>query len=631
MVYRILSIFIFTCIVGIKSLFAVNQHLADSLLYLIENNLIDDDFKKYEVLCHLVENSADANTILNYSEQAIQLAGKMHISTARPTILKGDGYIQNGKLTLALACFIHAAEYYKADKNVIGLATAYSYIATTYISQQNHANARYYLKKAIEIFSQEKDSVRLASSLNNLGYEYYRALQYDSALYLFINTSEIYRRLGFIKEYAYCIGNSGLVYSKQSKPEKAESNLLKAIEILSKYGDEPAVTEYLLENANILNQKGEIKKAIDFTNRSYIIASKNNNQELRRDAANQLSRYYRSTGQYDSAYHYLSLYINYSDSIKNYKNIQEMADLRTEFEVSKKQSEVDILEKEKTTQLIVIGGLILILILAAGIIVLYYSSLKRVRKFTSILDERNKLLEKQSAELKELNRIKDRFFSIVSHDLRGPISSLGGISTLIKESFQTNNQALLQEISEYIDNTVLSLTGLLENLLNWAMSQQGQLMLRQERVELKTTIYEVVQIFATIAISKDIHIDLKLADNVFISGDRNAIMMVLRNLLSNALKFTQKGGEVSLESRINSEGFAEIVIRDNGIGIPPEKLAILFELKEDKSTWGTDKEKGIGLGLTLVNEFVTLQKGSITVESKVGKGTSFVLQFPAFS
>jgi two-component system, NtrC family, sensor kinase len=626
--YRILSIVIFSFLIGIKSLLAGNQHIADSLLYLIKNDKIEDDAEKYLAICQLVENTADANIILNYSERAIQLAEKIHISPARSIISKGAGYLQIGKLTMALECFIRAADYYKAEKNIIGLATVYSYISAAYVSQQNHANATYYFKKAIEIFSREKDSVRLASSLHNLGYEYYRVAEYDSALYLFLKTGEIYKKLGYDKEYAYCIGNSGLVYAKQLKPEKAEGNLLKAIEILNKYGDEAAVTEYVIAYANILEQKGEIRKAIDFTNRSYFTADKNNSQELKRDAAYQLARLYQHTNRFDSAYHYLSVYITYDDSIKNYRNVQEMADLRTEFEVSKKQAEVDILEKEKTTQGIIIGSLILIIILASGLIILYYIILKRNRKFTSILDERNKLLEHQSTELKELNRIKDRFFSIVSHDLRGPISSLGGISTLLKESAQTDNKALLLEISDYIDQTVFSLTGLLENLLNWAMSQQGQLMLKQEKVELKTTIYEVVQIFATVAISKDIHIDLRLDDKVCIAGDRNSIMMILRNLISNALKFTNRGGEISITSSLNNSGFVEIIIHDNGIGIPKEKLANLFELKEDKSTWGTDKEKGIGLGLTLVYEFVQLHKGSIAVKSTVGKETSFILQFP---
>ncbi len=178
--------------------------------------------------------------------------------------------------------------------------------------------------------------------------------QYDSALILFSRTSEIYQRLGYLKQYAYCLGNSGLVYSRQSEFEKAEDYLLRAIEILTKQGDEYAVTQYMIEYAGILQHKGEIKKAITCATKSFGYAKKNSIIEFERDAAYRLAQLYQASGRYDSAYHYQSLYINANDSIKSDENIQKMADLRTEFEVAKKQAEVDVLQKNKLIQLIVI-------------------------------------------------------------------------------------------------------------------------------------------------------------------------------------------------------------------------------------------------------------------------------------
>ncbi len=626
--YRTILFFVFTWIQCISSLFALNQHLTDSLLTILNNKSVGNETIRYNILCKIAENSADAEDILKYSELAIILAKRLHVSIARPTIFKGVGYLQAGKLSMALESFMHAAEAYKTEDNTIGLATAYSYISSVYISQQNHNNATLYLKKAIEIFSIKKDSIRLASALHNLGYEYYRVDQYDSALSLFLKTSEIYNKLRRGEEYAYCIGNAGLVYSREMQSEKAEVFLLKAIEILNQYGDEPAIAEYMIEYANLLQQKGKINLAIRYAKKSYAAADKNKSDELMRDAAYRLAQLYRSVKNYDSAYYYLTMFVNYSDSIRNYKTIQEMADLRTEFEVSQKQKEVDLLEKEKAIQRIVIGALILILLLAGGLIFVYYKSLRRAQKFSAILDERHKLLEQQSSELKQINRIKDRFFSIISHDLRGPISSLGGISTLLKEGFENDNFALLHEVSDYIDLSVISLAGLLENLLNWALSQQNQLMFKEERIDLKALIEEVVPIFSAIALSKDIQIKLSLSDNLFISADRNSLMSVIRNLLSNAVKFTSKGGKVNISTSLNKEGLAEIWFADNGIGISEDKLNSLFELKGDKSTRGTEKETGIGLGLVLVHEFVAINKGTIKVISEAGKGTSFFLFFP---
>ena len=142
--------------------------------------------------------------------------------------------------------------------------------------------------------------------------------------------------------------------------------------------------------------KGEIKKAITIASKSFHNAIKNNIIEYERDAAYRLARLYQVSGRYDSAYHYQILYIDANDSIKSIRNIQKMADLRTEFEVSKKQAEVDVLQKNKLIQLIVIGGLLLILLLAMGLVMLYYYNMKRSQKLSAALDERRILLEKQS-------------------------------------------------------------------------------------------------------------------------------------------------------------------------------------------------------------------------------------------
>jgi len=388
----------------INSLTVVKGQSTDSLLYLLNNNMVKDDAKKFKLLCEIASNSVVADTILKYSELAIKLAEKINRNPAKPFVFKGFSYLNSGELASAIECFIKAANYYKADHNNKGMAAAYTYISEAYNQQENYENAKYYLKNAIEIFRKEKDTIRLASAMLNLGYTNYCMGQYDSALIVYSRESEIYQKLGHLTEYAICLGNSGLVFSRQSEFQKAEDYLLRAIEILTKQGeqgDERAVTQYMIEYAGILQHKGEIKKGIITAKVSFDKATKNNVLEFERDAAYRLAKLYQVSGKYDSAYHYQSLYINANDSLKSAKNIQKMADLRTGFEVAKKQAEVDVLRKNKLIQLIVILGLVLILLLAIGLILLYYYSLKRSQRLTAALDERRILLEKQSQELKE--------------------------------------------------------------------------------------------------------------------------------------------------------------------------------------------------------------------------------------
>jgi len=416
---RFPSAVFFAFLMAINSPTLVKGQSSDSVLYLLNYGMVKDDTKKLELLFKIASNSVDADTILKYSEQAITLAEKLNINSVQAIVFKGSGYLNSGKLASALECFMKAANYYKVDHNNVGIAATYIYISEAYNQQENYDNAKYYLKNAVQILRKEEDTIRLASALHNLGYTNYCMGQYDTALILFSETREIYQKLGYLTEYAFCLGNSGLVYSRQSEFQKAEEYLLRAIEILTKQGDERAVTQYMIEYAGILQHKGEIKKGITSAKVSFGNATKNNFLEFERDAAYRLAKLYQISGKYDSAYYYQSRYINANDSIKNFKNIQKMADLRTEFEVAKKQAEVEVLRKNKIIQLIVIVGLVLILFLAMGLILLYYYSLKRSKRLSAALDERRILLEKQSQELKkqqeELRHQKEEIISSINY------------------------------------------------------------------------------------------------------------------------------------------------------------------------------------------------------------------------
>ena len=407
---------------AMNSLPFLNGQPTDSLLYLINHSKVNDDVSKYKVLCEIAFKSTDSDTILKYCDLAISLAEKLKINPAKPIVIKGSACMNAGKLASALECFVKAADYYKKANNNIGLGIVNMSISEVYDQQDNPDNAKYYLKNAIEIFKKEKDSILLATAYHDLGYVYYRTGLYDTALIIYSQTGEIHQKLGNQFEYAVSLGNSGLVYSRKSEFQKAEEYLLHAIDIISKMGengDDRAVTEYMIEYAGILKQKGELQKAISTATESFGKASKNKYLDFESEAANLLAKLYQNSGKYDSAYHYQSIYINAKDSIKSVKNIQKMADLRTEFEVSKKQAEVEVLKKNKLIQLIVIIGLALILILAIGLVIIYSMSLKRSKKLTAALDERRILLEEQGKILKaqreELIQQKEEIISSINY------------------------------------------------------------------------------------------------------------------------------------------------------------------------------------------------------------------------
>ena len=386
--------------------------------------MVKDDSARYDLLKKIIAGTTDVQSKLQYCDQALKLAEKLNIDLGNPYILKGTCYLDFGDLASAMECFYQAADHYTESGNEKAVARAYSFIAEAYNKQGNPDNEKIYLRKALEISNKAHDTLLLTYILHNLGFAYYTNRQYDSALIMYSTTRDIFLKLGDTAQYAYFIGNSGEAYSGLSDFDKAEDNLLQAIEILSRKGDERAVTEFDIEYANVLRQKGEITKSIARANRGFSTAVKNGYKDYERNAAHILARSYEMTGRYDSACYFLSAYISADDSIKSDETIRRMADLRTAYEVAQVQTEVDLLEKSKFYQRIAILALLVTLLLAGGIILLYYYNLRHTKKLMAALDERRILLERQSHELQQKNAELTKLYEITNSQKDEIISSI---------------------------------------------------------------------------------------------------------------------------------------------------------------------------------------------------------------
>jgi len=233
----------------------------------------------------------------------------------------------------------------------------------------------------------------------------------------------------------------------------------------------------------------------------------------------------------------------------------------------------------------------------------------------------NALVDNEN-KLKELNSTKDKFFSIIAHDLKNPFNQLIGFTNLLLSNIRDYT---LNEIEEYL--TLLNKSAkngysLLENLLEWSRTQTGKKQVILQEIYLKDVIYKNIELFSANAKSKNISLLAKVPNNLFINADYNMIMTVFRNLISNALKFTNRNGTVKIEAVQNNK-FVKISIIDNGVGISEDEKNKLFRIDINHSTRGTENESGTGLGLILSKEFIELNGGTISVESELGKGTTF--------
>jgi len=404
MSHRIISAIFVAFLTLVCSPGLVKGQSIDSLLYLIDNDPDINDSEKYDLLCQVIPDITDNESKIRYCDQAIELAQKLDILPALPYLTKGEACLDSDDLAMALECFIQAASYYEQKGDDLELGKTYVFMANTYnLSHGFPENEKFYIQKAIEIFEQKKDSIRLAYALHNLGYANYSMGYYDSALVVFTKTLGLFKKLD--KPYAthayfVCLGNLGLVYSRLSDFDRAKEYLLTAIDTLTGLGDENAVAEFMTGYASILQQKGENKQAIAYA--SWAL-KKTDSPYFQREASRLLARLYETSGRFDSAYFYQSQFIVANDLQKNMDNVLKMADLLTEYKMAKQQAAIDELEKNKRLRNITNIGLGIILILAIWLITSYYYNLKRSRKLTKALEERRVLLVKQSSELQEKN------------------------------------------------------------------------------------------------------------------------------------------------------------------------------------------------------------------------------------
>jgi len=248
---------------------------------------------------------------------------------------------------------------------------------------------------------------------------------------------------------------------------------------------------------------------------------------------------------------------------------------------------------------------------------------------------KNYTKEKLKAEmgeirLRQLNTDKDRFISILGHDLKSPFNNLLGLSELLAEEVRNLNTDEIEILVNNINKTARSTYNLLEDILIWARAQQGKLPFNPCILKIADICKSVLETLILAAAVKNIKINYSMTKETEVFADTDMLKTVLRNLVSNAIKFTNNGGSININTEEKS-GFVIISVSDNGIGIPPENITKLFNISEVLTTNGTAGETGTGLGLLLCKEFVEKHGGRIWVESEAGKGSEFKFTLPLMS
>ena len=648
----------FLCLI-LPAAYSQDQRMADSLTIIYNEGMLNDT-DKLELLRELSFNEVkDLNLSLKYAEELINLSIKTGNNKFLHSgyFLKGNKKRLFGDLEEALQSYIKSAEIARLDKNAKGEGSAYGAIADIYSISNNHPNARLYYSKGIVILRESNDSIALASLILNAGEDFMNNQIYDTAYIYFKESKIIFDKLNYSIGKAYNIGNIGMVYANTGESNLAEKNITEAIEILEELEDYYPICVYLISMADIYIGKGDESAALNYALKSLTLAQQYGLKEQIRDANLKLSELYEQSGNPADSYKYYKNYIIYRDSINNIKIVQSMANLRTDFEVSQKQMEVDLLNQQKQNQrwlLITIAG---ILFSTFVLLFMFYRNIKNKQKANALLQEQKKKVETTLINLKNTQSQliqSEKMASLgeltagIAHEIQNPLNFVNNFSEVSEELVTELKEELIKgdlEEAKGISNDVIQnlqkikhhgqrASDIVKSMLQHSRTSSGQ----KELTDLNALADEYLRLsyHGFRAKDKSFNADFKaeLDPNLpKINVIPQDIGRVLLNLINNAFyavsEKSRKGNAeyhptVIVKTK-KKDNLIEMRVKDNADGIPDEIVNKIFQPFFTTKPTGS----GTGLGLSLSFDIITKgHNGSLEVDTTERFGSEFIIQLP---
>lgn len=626
--------------------------IPDSLSVQISSN---DKRVAIRALRTLVSLQVDslANTCLDYAKKARQLASELD-----------DGQLIASSDFSVASCFEHlnqadsALSYYdkalagfQINQDIKGTIDCLNNISVIYKRQGNYPKALDLQLEGLALRKQLGDQRELCKAYNNLGNLYLAIRDTAQAIDSYAKGKEIAEKSADSTAGIYLGLNLSRLFATQKQYEKARPILLRILKLSREQnmiiGSVSALNllsfieqscqnheesfrlaqeavrisrghDYipgLIDSYDILGeyykQKKDYRQSLDHYLEALKIVDEHDFKEKKYGLLLNLSGIYEIMQMPEKALSHYKAYAALKDSIYNQDNDQQLAFIQYKHELESKEKEKLFLEEKYEKQQQQQAFTFLLVVLLLFIIVML-----------GILIYKHKLARKY---LLELNEQKDRMFSLISHDLRGPIGNIRNIFEVIgKEDLPPEEiKAILAESKEVIDHSYQ----VLENLLYWVRSQTGRMHVHPEEVTMAPLVSQCLKLFSPMIRQKKIQVDNKISNDHQVYSDKEMIEAVIRNLISNAVKFSFPNGQVSIDSM--EEGNQLILtVSDSGTGMNKETISMIMKNKLTSSKKGTFNEKGTGIGLRICHDFILRNKGKLSIESEVGKGSRFSVRLP---
>lgn len=511
-------------------------------------------------------------------------------------------------------------------------------IATNY---NNIGNVHFFLfefDKALELYRKallisqksdpQKDNHRI---LNNIALVYSVTGKSDSALYLHHQILENAIRVNDKKIIANAHLNLGDYEYNRGNSEKAIPYYKKAIAIYKTTDDPIGLAMSYNHLSALYNRDSQFRSAEAYLDSSFEISARIGSRAMLLNNYDKLSIILYNQEKYKEAMDLYRQYYPLRDSLFNEKRTAQIAEMQTRFETEKKETENKLLRSEATVKQLEINrqrairnfSIVISVLLIITILVIY----SRFR----LKEQSNRLLSSKNEQLQILNATKDRFFSIIAHDLRNPMGPLVSLTDYLAGDYQNIGEPKKEKMFLTIHKSVITLNNLLENLLKWVLSQLDKLEVTPKNIRLFQIIDEVKNELETETDKKQIRLEILINEDLQAWTDPVIVSVILRNLVHNAIKFSPEQSVVRIKTGEENEKYISISVQDQGCGIEKADIEKLFRIESDHRKIGNPQNKGTGLGLIVCSELVKKSGGEIFVDSEPGKGSIFTFTLPKSS
>lgn len=610
-----------------------NERLYDvaqkALEYSSEINYNYGTIKGLEAVANYYYDKGDRKKSMPLFKEALQLSKDVEDVQSEISILNtlAQNYSFEGNYAEALNLNLKGIDLAKQINNLKMLSVLNENIAGLYADQKDFKNALMFYDTVQKINRKVGNEIIDAETQSNMASLYRDAKDYKNAIFNInrsINTFEKYKIYDWLA-YAYEV--KGDIYLDQKKYKWAlywydQSNMLFKDEI----EDNRIKIQLMNGMAKVYYGLEKDSLSLVHAKKGLEISQKIKSLQGQIDCSETLYKIYKKKGENEEALAYLETFKTLSDSLFMDKNKQSLSLLETKLEYQQEKKElIEANQAALAKQRNYIYFSVIVLLILSIITFVVRRSEKIQKKLNRELKEKSLAVTQREAQLHEINKTNTKLFSIIGHDLRGPI---GGLQSILK--MFTDGDISTKELVSYIPklkSDVDNISFTLNNLLSWGMNQLNGVITKPKRVSLSTLVVNNIQLLSEIANNKSVKIINQLPDNPRIWADNHQIDIVIRNLLSNAIKFTPENGLITVGAE-EKAGMWQISVRDTGVGMTQEMQESIFKDSSNITTYGTNNEKGTGLGLSLCKEMVHKNNGEIWVESTPRKGTTFYFTVP---